>query len=64
MCAYLFTKMFIRTEKLEVIEYKITCVKIKNKTTFFTLLTKNLHIYPPQNLVYRFLQSIANIILY
>ena len=38
-------------------------VKIKNKITLLTLLTKNL-IYSPQNLVYHFLQSIVNIFLY
>ena len=34
-------------------------VKIKNKITLFTLLAKNLHICPPQNLVYHFLKILS-----
>ena len=38
---------------------------MKNENTLFTVLAKTPpHIYPPQNLVYRFFQSIVNILLY
>ena len=37
---------------------------MKNENTLFTVLAKNPRIYPPQNLVYRFFQSIVNILLY
>ena len=36
---------------------------MKNENTLFTVLAKNPHIYPPQNLVYRFFQSIVNTLL-
>ena len=36
---------------------------MKNENTLFTVLAKNPHIYPPQNLVYRLFQTIVNTLL-